>query len=523
MALALADSPICIATASNCGFHHINTARYHSILLEHIQCRWTERIPRWKLYKGDTPDDVPSRQQGDNHDDVDAPEGHLEIEGAWQQEINAEPYLSADEETCLLACAQAGDDTAFQLLCHCFARLVLKIAKETHGQRPMILYERFSAGMLGLMSAIERYDLASGRRFASFAAPTIRGYIRNEGRSEPKSDAGSDLSFDLDLGGDDDDKPIDLYDIVGGSPERSDQGRTDLDKLLIDLECSRLRSIVNLLLPDQMLVITQLFGLNATGKRYKQKEIAEQLGISPGRVSQIKQCALQALQQMLSPEHFPLLWGTTRRPDPGYQGNYAGDHPYCPHAYDPDPRHIHWEPGDGPCRSDPTRRVMTDLERCPRLLVLGKSNSVIDDDWLAPKQRTTRKKSRDIGGIRFTPETCMLVGEGVGAPWLNGLTPHRAEPSDGHMWLDRISRLLELLSIDGAYLLWYGRCAGPSSKAKRCKRRVYSAAQPCIYFSTPKYNPNYFYCPASAPMPSAVRYCNNRQIRVCLMAFAYSQ
>lgn len=86
--------------------------------------------------------------------------------------------LLTDEETKrLLARAQAGDAQARERLVNCNLRLVRAlIGRFAHRQHEM--EDLYQLGCIGLIKAIDRFDLAHEVKFSTYAVPLILGEIR---------------------------------------------------------------------------------------------------------------------------------------------------------------------------------------------------------------------------------------------------------------------------------------------------------------------------------------------------------
>ncbi len=86
------------------------------------------------------------------------------------------PLLSKEEEIELFKRLQAGDESARQKLAESNQRLVVKIAK-SHLGRGLSFGDLIGEGNLGLMRAIEKFDLSKKCRFATYAIHWIRQSI----------------------------------------------------------------------------------------------------------------------------------------------------------------------------------------------------------------------------------------------------------------------------------------------------------------------------------------------------------
>ena len=198
--------------------------------------------------------------------------------------------------------------------------------------------ELVSAGTMGLMSALESFDLERGLAFSTFAVPRIRGAILDElrrqdhvprsvrrktrsiataretlmrtlGRSPDPAEVATALGVDaetlwrwqadvegavqvpLDRGAPGmDGAPVSPADILGSGEELTD------DRLTREEEVALLREAL-LALKDQERTVLSLYYF----EELKAREIAEVLGVSESRISQIRSKALSQLRQILAP------------------------------------------------------------------------------------------------------------------------------------------------------------------------------------------------------------------------------
>ena len=87
------------------------------------------------------------------------------------------PILTRAEERDLIGRAQAGDSIAMDRLIRSFARIVLKLAGKYYGPTRD---ELTAAGFIGLVEAINRFDLSSDNGLRAYAEPWIRKFIGEE-------------------------------------------------------------------------------------------------------------------------------------------------------------------------------------------------------------------------------------------------------------------------------------------------------------------------------------------------------
>ncbi|MEW6275249.1 MAG: RNA polymerase sporulation sigma factor SigF [Bacillota bacterium] len=87
------------------------------------------------------------------------------------------PLLSDEEMRRLLSQAQAGDARARDRLVNCNLKLVFNLVKRFQN-RGYELEDLFQVGCIGLMKAIDKFDLNYEVKFSTYAVPMIVGEIR---------------------------------------------------------------------------------------------------------------------------------------------------------------------------------------------------------------------------------------------------------------------------------------------------------------------------------------------------------
>ncbi|NLY51717.1 MAG: RNA polymerase sporulation sigma factor SigK [Firmicutes bacterium] len=205
---------------------------------------------------------------------------------------NAFPMpLSEKEEAELLAKLQSGDGEARNILVERNLRLVAHIVKkfENTGEETDDL---ISIGTIGLIKAINTFDVTQKTRLATYAARCIENEILMHLRSTKKS-RNDVLLYDA-IGADKEGNEITLIDILGTDPDEV------LERVELSVEQERLREMLMGLGPREKKVLELRYGLR-DGIRKTQREISRKLGISRSYVSRIEKRAITKLQQeMLS-------------------------------------------------------------------------------------------------------------------------------------------------------------------------------------------------------------------------------
>ncbi|QGG46516.1 RNA polymerase sporulation sigma factor SigF [Heliorestis convoluta] len=87
------------------------------------------------------------------------------------------PLLGEQETTRLLQLAQGGDSDARERLIQCNLRLVFNLVQRFQN-RGYELEDLFQIGVIGLIKAIDKFDLTYNVRFSTYAVPMIIGEIR---------------------------------------------------------------------------------------------------------------------------------------------------------------------------------------------------------------------------------------------------------------------------------------------------------------------------------------------------------
>lgn len=88
------------------------------------------------------------------------------------------PKISAKECTELIKRMREGDKTAKDKLVTSNMRLVLSLIKRFTGTTQVEADDLFQAGTIGLIKAVDNFDLSVGVRFSTYAVPMILGEIK---------------------------------------------------------------------------------------------------------------------------------------------------------------------------------------------------------------------------------------------------------------------------------------------------------------------------------------------------------
>jgi len=96
--------------------------------------------------------------------------------GIYLKEINKIPLLNHEEETELAIKAKNGDKAAKDKIVNANLRFVINVAKK-YQNRGLELGDLISEGNIGLLTAIEKFDVTKGYHFISYAVWWIRQTI----------------------------------------------------------------------------------------------------------------------------------------------------------------------------------------------------------------------------------------------------------------------------------------------------------------------------------------------------------
>ena len=199
------------------------------------------------------------------------------------------PPLDKKTEHELFVRARAGDRAARSLLIEHNLRLVAHIVKKYYtanrDQDDLI-----SVGTIGLIKAIDSFNIDNGARFATYAGKCLQNEILMYFRAQKKQSMENSLSDAVDV--DKDGNPLTYMDILSVDDDI-------IDEIDLRIRSAKLYKAISEKLDDrERTVITLRYGLNG-GRGYTQREVAERLGISRSYVSRIEKVALEKIREAL--------------------------------------------------------------------------------------------------------------------------------------------------------------------------------------------------------------------------------
>ena len=252
----------------------------------------------------------------------------VEITGINTSEIKV---LTDKEKEALFIRLKNGDMTAKDELANGNLKLVLSILRK-YQNRCDNMDDLFQIGCVGLMKAIDNFDLSHNVKFSTYAVPLILGEIRRylrdnsnlrisrsikdlaykilKVKEEYFMDNGKELSnsevakrlgcdeIDVIIALDAMRDPISMFEPIyndgGDTIYLEDQLESKKDKISNwDITIS-LKNAINELKDKERKIITERFLIGKT-----QMEIAEEIGISQAQVSRLEKCGIEDLRKMI--------------------------------------------------------------------------------------------------------------------------------------------------------------------------------------------------------------------------------
>ena len=195
--------------------------------------------------------------------------------------------LSEKEEKKYLVEIKQGDKRARSKLIEHNLRLVAHIVKKyyssTNDQDDLV-----SIGTIGLIKAIDSFDLSKGIRLSSYAARCIENEVLMFFRNSKKS--AQDVSMNEPIDTDKDGNALVLMDVMSVED-------CIIDELDTKIKSEKLLSYMDEVLSDrEKRVILLRYGLDGN-QQLAQREVAKILGISRSYVSRIEKKALSTLNK----------------------------------------------------------------------------------------------------------------------------------------------------------------------------------------------------------------------------------
>ncbi len=195
--------------------------------------------------------------------------------------------LSAKEEARCLELMKNGDKSARSRLIEHNLRLVAHIVKKYYNA-PCDSDDLVSIGTIGLIKAIDSYDISKSTKLSSYASRCIENEILMYFRSRKKN--AFDISLDDTIDTDKDGNALTLIDILADETDIAEQ-------TFLKIGSEKAAQYLEKLPERERDIITLRYGLNGADP-LTQKDIAARLGISRSYVSRIEKRAVGLLSEM---------------------------------------------------------------------------------------------------------------------------------------------------------------------------------------------------------------------------------
>ena len=195
--------------------------------------------------------------------------------------------LGKEREAQLLQELEQGSQQARSELIEHNLRLVAYIARRFENTG-INIEDLISIGTIGLIKAIETFQLSKGIKLATYASRCIENeilmYLRKIANQK------TELSFDEPLNTDWDGNELLLSDVLGTEPDLV------MRPIEADVDRQLLWQAIERLAPREREIVVLRFGLNGHRER-TQKEVADQLGISQSYISRLEKRIITRLKK----------------------------------------------------------------------------------------------------------------------------------------------------------------------------------------------------------------------------------
>ena len=185
--------------------------------------------------------------------------------------------LSAGEEKEYLERCKEGDQSARDMLIEHNMRLVAHVVKKYQGS-DYDMEDLLSVGTIGLIKAVNTFNVDKGSRLATYAARCVENEILMLLRASRKYS-----------------KEVSLFEPIGVDVIEMDNKET-LDTMILKQDVKELyEAFESCLTETEKTVLGMRYGLYR-GKEHTQREIAGKLGISRSYVSRIEKKAIEKIR-----------------------------------------------------------------------------------------------------------------------------------------------------------------------------------------------------------------------------------
>lgn len=202
---------------------------------------------------------------------------------------NFPPNLTPDEERQAFLQMRDGNEEARQKLILHNLRLVAHIVRKYYSTSKN-QDDLVSIGTIGLVKAVDSFNIDNGARFATYAAKCIQNEILMNFRAQKKHSAEISINETIDV--DRDGNPLAYIDVISSEENMVE----DIERQIMSEKAMKcIKTVLNL---RERQIIIMRYGLCGS-RELTQREIAERLGISRSYVSRIEKSALEKLKSAL--------------------------------------------------------------------------------------------------------------------------------------------------------------------------------------------------------------------------------
>jgi len=199
------------------------------------------------------------------------------------------PPLSAEKERQYFKLAREGDEAARNKLIMHNLRLVSHIVKKYYGSYDA-QEDLLSIGTIGLIKAIDSYNIENGTKFATYAGKCLQNEILMHFRADKKLKCEVSINETIDI--DKDGNPLTYMDVISCED-------TIAEDLFVRMSSKKALEIIKDTLDRrEREIIVRRYGLAGNAPQ-TQREISQIMGISRSYVSRIEKAALQKIHKEL--------------------------------------------------------------------------------------------------------------------------------------------------------------------------------------------------------------------------------
>ena len=199
------------------------------------------------------------------------------------------PNLTTSEERQAFLQMRDGDEDARQRLILHNLRLVAHIVRKYYSASPS-QEDLVSIGTIGLVKAVDSFNIDNGARFATYAAKCIQNEILMNFRAQKKH--ALDVSINETIDVDRDGNPLAYIDVISSEENVAEEIERQI------MSEAAMKCIKTVLTLRERQIIIMRYGLCGS-REHTQREVAERLGISRSYVSRIEKSALEKLKSAL--------------------------------------------------------------------------------------------------------------------------------------------------------------------------------------------------------------------------------